>query len=92
MLDLHRSTPSTEDASLCLDVARALAEEDKYDIGLIDAHSDPVLLQTQLQIPAPNLPLTTWPISPRLWMVPRQSWLADARRAEGDRSELMATS
>ena len=70
---------STATASLCLDVANALAEEDKYDIGLIDAHSDPVILQTQLRIPAPNLPLTTWPISPRLWMVPRQSWLADAR-------------
>jgi hypothetical protein len=70
---------STATAALCLDVASALAEEDKYDIGLIDAHSDPVVLQTQLQIPPPSLPLTTWPIGPRLWMVPRQSWLADAR-------------
>jgi hypothetical protein len=70
---------STATAALCLDVAKALAEEDRYDVGLIDAHSDPVLLQTQLQIPPPNLPLTTWPIGPRLWMVPRQSWLADAR-------------
>jgi hypothetical protein len=70
---------STATASLCLDVANALTEEDKYDIGLIDAHSDPMLLQTQLQIPPPNLPLTTWPIGPRLWMVPRQSWLADPR-------------
>lgn len=70
---------STATAALCLEVARALAEEDKYDVGLIDAHSDPILLQTQLQIPPPNLPLTTWPIEPRLWMVPRQSWLADAR-------------
>lgn len=70
---------STATASLCLDVANALAEEDKYDIGLIDAHSDPVILQTQLQIPSPDLPLTTWPIGPRLWMVPRLSWLADAR-------------
>jgi hypothetical protein len=70
---------STATASPCLDVANALAEEDKYDIGLIDAHSDPVILQTQLQIPSPDLPLTTWPIGPRLWMVPRLSWLADAR-------------
>lgn len=66
-------------AELCIEVARALAEKDKYDIGLIDTHSDPVLLQTHLQIPPPNLPLTTWPIASRLWMVPRQSWLADAR-------------
>ncbi len=70
---------STATAALCIEVARALAEEDEYDIGLIDTHSDPVLLQTQLQIPPPTLPLTTWPIGPRLWMVPRQSWLADAR-------------
>jgi hypothetical protein len=66
-------------ASLCFEVASALAQEDKYDIGLIDTHSDPVLLQTQLQVAPPNLPLTTWPIAPRLWMVPRQSWLADSR-------------
>ncbi len=70
---------STGTAALCLEIASALAEEDKYDIGLIDTHSDPVILQAQLQIPPPNLPLTTWPIGPRLWMVPRQSWLADAR-------------
>jgi hypothetical protein len=70
---------STDTAALCLEIASALAEEDKYDIGLIDAHSDPVILQAQLQIPPPNLPLTTWPIGPHLWMVPRQSWLADAR-------------
>lgn len=70
---------SASTASLCFEVASALAEEDKYDVGLIDTHSDPVLLQTQLRIPPPNLPLTTWPIAPRLWMVPRQSWLADSR-------------
>jgi len=69
---------STATAALCLEVARALAEEDRYDVGLIDTHAGPVLLQTQLQIPPPTLPLTTWPIGPRLWMVPRQSWLADA--------------
>jgi len=67
---------ATKTADLCLDVARALAEEDKYDIGLIDAHTDPVLLQSQLQIAPPNLPLTTWPMGQRLWMVPRQSWMA----------------
>lgn len=70
---------STATAALCLEVARVLAEEGRYDVGLIDAHSAPILLQTQLQIPPPNLPLTTWPIGPRLWMVPRLGWLADAR-------------
>jgi Mrp family chromosome partitioning ATPase len=69
---------STAIATLCLEVARALAEEDRYDVGLIDAHSDSVPLETQLQIPSPNCAEATWPIAPRLWMVPRQSWLPDA--------------
>jgi hypothetical protein len=68
---------STESATLCLETARALAEEDRYDVGLIDAHPDSVPLQTQLKIPSPNHALTTWLIAPRLWMVPRQSWLPD---------------
>ena len=70
---------STATATLCLEVAKALAEEDQYDVGLIDATRIPVLLQTQLADSASQPPLTTWPIAPRLWMVPRQSWLADAR-------------
>jgi Mrp family chromosome partitioning ATPase len=69
---------TTETATLCLEVARALAEEDWYDVGLIDAHPNSVPLQTQLQIPSPNRAEATWPIAPRLWMVPRQSWLPDA--------------
>jgi hypothetical protein len=68
---------STSTATLCLDVARALAEEDRYDVGLIDTHADSVLLETQLQIPSPSPAPSTWPIGPRLWMVPRQSWQAD---------------
>jgi hypothetical protein len=69
---------STATAKLCLEVATTLAEEDRYDIGLIDANSGPERLQTELQIACPNLVLTTWPIQPRLWMVPRQTWLPDA--------------
>ncbi len=69
---------STATAALCLDVAKALAEEGRYDVGLIDAHPDGMLLQTQLQIASPNRAEATWPIAPRLWMAPRQSWLGDA--------------
>jgi hypothetical protein len=69
---------SSATATLCLEVAKALAEEDRYDVGLIDAHPDSVPLQTQLQIPSPNRAEATWPIGPRLWIVPRQSWLPDA--------------
>src|ERR1019366_9579812 len=68
---------STETATLCLEVVTALAEEGRYDVGLIDAHPDAVPLQTQLQIPPPNS-AEAWSIAPRLWMVPRQSWLPDA--------------
>ena len=68
---------STETATLCLEVAAALAEESKYDVGLIDAYPDSVPLETKLQIPSPNPAEATWPIAPRLWMVPRQSWLPE---------------
>jgi hypothetical protein len=72
---------STSIATLCLEIATALAEEDRYDVGLIDACLDSPLLQMQLQIPSPNRAETTWLIAPRLWMVPRQSWLPDASAA-----------
>lgn len=32
---------STETATLCLEVAKVLAATERYDVGLIDAHSDP---------------------------------------------------
>lgn len=65
-------------ATLCLEVARALAEEGRYDVGLIDTAIGSVRLQTELQIAPPNRGDNTWPIAPRLWMVPRQIWLPDA--------------
>jgi Mrp family chromosome partitioning ATPase len=68
---------STETATLCLEVASALAGKNRYDVGLIDAHPYSVPLQAKLQIPSPNRAEATWPTAPRLWMVPRQSWLPD---------------
>ena len=69
------SDPSTESAPLCLEVARVLAEEGRYDVGLVDASPGAVPLQLQLDV-APTLgPEATWPIAPRLWLVPRQNWL-----------------
>lgn len=59
---------------LCLDIASTLAEEHKYDIGLIDAGFDNNPLQQQLEIPAPSIPKVSWQVSRRLEMVPRQSW------------------
>jgi Mrp family chromosome partitioning ATPase len=76
------SDPSTETAQLCLEVARVLAEEGRYDVGLVDASPGAVPLQAQLDVaPAPR-PDTTWPIAPRLWLVPRQNWLPSS---EGQR-------
>ena len=69
---------STETATICLEVARVLAEQDRYDVGLIDAQPNSIPLQTQLQIPSPHRAEATWQVAPRLWMVPRQSWLPDA--------------
>jgi hypothetical protein len=68
---------TTETATLCLEIARALAEEDRYDIGLIDAYPGSAPLQSKLHILSPNNAEATWPIAPRLWMVPRQSWLEE---------------
>lgn len=69
---------STDTATLCLQVARVLAEEDRYDIGLVDANPDSLPLQKHLDISVPTRAEDTWTIAPRLWMVPRQSWLPDA--------------
>ena len=73
---------------LCLEVAKALAEEGRYDVGLIDAYPDSAPLQTQLQIPSPSRAEANWPIAPRLWMVPRQSWLPDANPHRINRQNL----
>jgi Mrp family chromosome partitioning ATPase len=70
--------PSTATAFLCLEVAQALAEEGRYDVGLIDAHPNSSPLQAQLQVPCPNRVEANWPIARQLWMVSRQSWLPDA--------------
>jgi Mrp family chromosome partitioning ATPase len=69
---------STATATLCFEIATALAEEGRYDVGLIDAHPDAVPLQTELRIPSHSRAEATWLIAPHLWMVPRQSWLPDA--------------
>jgi hypothetical protein len=69
---------TTENAALCLDVARCLAAENIYDVGLIDTRPDSAPLQSRLQIPSPARADGSWLIAPRLWIVPRQSWLPKA--------------
>ena len=64
-------------------LASALAAEGSYDIGLIDAQTESVLLQTELEIRAPIRARIAWPIAPRLWMVPRESWMPDVCGEDG---------
>lgn len=68
---------STETATLCFEVAKALAEEDRYDVALIDAHPGSLPLHAQLHVPVPARAEPIWTIAPRLWMVPRPAWLPD---------------
>ncbi|HUB02881.1 MAG TPA: hypothetical protein VL983_09355 [Terriglobales bacterium] len=67
----------TETARLCFDVARALVEEGRYDVGLIDASLGRVPLADQLEIPSPANPTAPWGVAQRLWLVPRESWCND---------------
>jgi hypothetical protein len=65
---------SAQAALMCFDVAKALDGEGRYNIGLIDASSDALPLQEQLQIPAPTHFNVIWPVSSRMSLVPRESW------------------
>ena len=65
---------SAQTAPMCLDLAKALASQGKYDVGLIDASSDLIPLHQQLRIPVSVHSDSTWMISSRLWLVSRQSW------------------
>lgn len=66
----------TDTAQLCLEVALALAEAGSHDVGLIDARMQSAPLHEELQIPAGHDD-DSWLIAPRLWLVPRGSWLND---------------
>jgi Mrp family chromosome partitioning ATPase len=70
----------TKTAQLCLDAATVLAEAGTYDVGLIDAGLQSAPLHTQLGIAPGSRSDTAWPIAPRLWLVPRQTWLDNSPR------------
>jgi len=76
----------TEIAQLCLEVALVLAETGSHDVGLIDARLQSASLQTELQIPCCNRPDDAWLIAPRLWLVPRRSWLDNSPQRIWDSS------
>ena len=69
---------SAQTAPMCIDLAKTLASEGKYDVGLIDASADVVPLQRRLKVEAPEHShehsKDIWPLASRLWLVPWQSW------------------
>jgi hypothetical protein len=65
---------SVQTAPMCLDVAKALAGGGKYDVGIIDAGCGERTLPQQLEIEIPPHSQPICPVSPHLWLVPRQSW------------------
>jgi len=76
---------SAQVAPMCLDIARALADEGKYDVGLIDANYDGASLQRELQLDIPDHARGACAVSSRLWLVPRQSWWPQPDRHPVDR-------
>jgi hypothetical protein len=77
---------SAQTAPMCIDLAKVLAGEGKYDVGLIDASADAMPLQEHLRVEAPEHSLDDsphdskdiWPVASRLWLVPWQSWARGA--------------
>jgi hypothetical protein len=76
----------TETAQLCFDVATMLAESDSRDVGLIDARLHSLPLHTELEIAPGASQDTEWQIAPRLWLVPRRTWLDDGGQRVWDPS------
>lgn len=68
---------ATSAARLCFEAATMLAEEGRYDVGLIDAGTGQVPLADELRIPSPANAGVPWAVAQRLWLVPRESWCRD---------------
>ncbi len=61
---------------LCLNVARALGEQGKYDVGLIDASLDCSLLKVENGETGDHGDSAS-EVEKRLWIVQRQEWIHD---------------
>jgi hypothetical protein len=95
----HRSGPvrsvgftpveaATSTARLCFEAAKVLAEEGKYDVGVIDAGFGQIPLADELRIPSPANGGTPWAAAQRLWLIPRESWCQDRGRQPASNQNL----
>ena len=67
--------PNTNIARLCFTMAITLAETGACDVGLVDAHPGALSLHRILDVP-PSADLeSALQIAPRVWLLPRMSWL-----------------
>jgi hypothetical protein len=64
----------TSAARLCFEAATMLAQECRYDVGLIDAGTGQTPLADELRVPSPANRAVPWAVAQRLWLVPRGSW------------------
>ncbi len=69
---------TTATSGLCLEVARCLADQGKYDVALVDCGSAAAPLPVELQLAPSNGDHKSWLIAPNLWMVTRNVWAQDA--------------
>ena len=71
---------SAATAQLCIDLARLLAADGKFNVGLLEASSSEFSVAGQLHLPMPADVSSPWLIAPRLWVAPRESWWSQAGR------------
>ncbi len=74
-IGLINAADSPEAEHLCFDLARVMADDGRYDIGLIDANPFSVPLEVQLELSPSSAPDSAWLVAPRLWVVPRRDWI-----------------
>lgn len=74
-IGLINAADSPETGHLCFDIARVMADDGRYDIGLIDANPFTVPLEIQLDFASPAAPNSAWLAAPHLWVVPRRNWM-----------------
>ncbi len=68
---------TTTTSGLCLEVARCLADQGKYDVALVDCGRIAATLPVELPPTPSNDDHKSWLIAPNLWMVAPDIWAQD---------------